>query len=158
MLGLMIPGDQDLISKLKVSVKMAYNLAKNSDRTGGVWWMDSYRSPIDFDIEIDGCCNWATTLTSLAHELVHVKQMALGEWTQNEHGTSNRWLGQLIDVSKYHYRDLPWEIDAYGREAGLYIRFDEWFDGKDIRPLPNISPDTQLLVSSMAGTIKPLKL
>ena len=51
-------------------------------------------------------------LTTLAHELVHVKQYELGQLTQN-------------NESDYNYWDKPSEIEAHGREIGLFITWAE---------------------------------
>jgi hypothetical protein len=34
-----------------------------------------------------------------------------------------RWFGMPYDPKPVHYYDLPWEIEAHGREYGLYDRF-----------------------------------
>lgn len=63
---------------------------------------------------------------TLAHEMVHVKQYATGELRDYVKSTSlNRWQGKIIDDSKISYWDRPWEIEAFGREFGLYARFKE---------------------------------
>ena len=36
-----------------------------------------------------------------------------------------KYLGKIYDVDKVNYWDLPWEIEAHGRERGLYVRFTE---------------------------------
>ncbi len=71
---------------------------------------------------------------TLAHELVHVKQFATGQMnrhivtkkTSSGKGvTGTLWEGKIYSSSKYEdseegYYDSPWEIEAYGREVGLY--------------------------------------
>jgi len=80
----------------------------------------NYRNiPTEFELEINRDNNTKTILYNLAHEMVHVKQFATKELNEGQ----SRWLGKYYDDEKIDYWDLPWEIDAYGRERGLYIRY-----------------------------------
>jgi len=68
----------------------------------------------------------------LAHELVHVKQYALGEMVDVPSGGC-MWKGQLYPddkvmaadrtIYKWEYFEAPWELEAYGRMEGLYAMF-----------------------------------
>lgn len=68
----------------------------------------------------------------LGHEMVHVKQHAKNE-LQNGHAVVargglqiySRWMGQLWKPKgkECPYFDSPWEIEAYGREVGLYHKW-----------------------------------
>lgn len=71
---------------------------------------------------------------TLAHEMVHVKQYAkneLGkEFTVTKGGgfkLLTNWMGEPWKPKSKEdgYFDSPWEIEAYGREVGLYKR---WVD------------------------------
>lgn len=60
---------------------------------------------------------------TLAHEMVHVKQMAKGTFKQ--YGSKNYWAGKLIS-KKTHYLDQPWEIEAFSRQELILRRaFEE---------------------------------
>lgn len=59
-------------------------------------------------------------MMTLAHEMVHVKQFAMGELEEN----MNVWKGKRFS-GKTDYWDTPWEIEAHGREYGLWSRFAE---------------------------------
>lgn len=75
-------------------------------------------------------------LLTLAHEIVHVKQFIRGELgdTFNEGGISlTKWKGKLIDESNEDYFDLPWEIEASGREYGLWKRWDNYLKNNKIK-------------------------
>lgn len=65
-------------------------------------------------------------LIDLGHELVHVKQYLNNEVFDYKDG-SVRYKGVIFDDSYYRdeesYYDSPWEIEAYGREWGLYRMF-----------------------------------
>lgn len=65
-------------------------------------------------------------LTALAHEMVHLKQYAKGELKDYARVQSVRWHGQVYNEERINYWDHPWEIEAYGRERGLYVRFIEY--------------------------------
>ena len=60
-------------------------------------------------------------MKALAHEMVHVKQYATRELYQYvSHGY--RYQGVKYPDSTDYY-DQPWEIEAFGREVGLYRRY-----------------------------------
>jgi hypothetical protein len=77
-------------------------------------------------IDVDADLPRTNTLLTLAHEVVHVKQYATGElrdYRKRYHRT--RWQGKVVDEHEVYYYDLPWEIEAHGREGGMYIRWQE---------------------------------
>ena len=77
-----------------------------------------------FTIEIKKGLTTRDILTYLAHECVHVKQFATGEMKDGAvYAITTRWKGKEINEQKVDYWDHPWEIEAYGREKGLYSRF-----------------------------------
>tara|TARA_Y100000356_G_scaffold86571_1_gene72240 strand:- start:221 stop:502 length:282 start_codon:yes stop_codon:yes gene_type:complete len=62
-------------------------------------------------------------LKTLGHELVHVKQYALGELTTDRYGAL-RYNGVHYNPQNLlEYFDLPYEIEAYGKEKGLLVGF-----------------------------------
>lgn len=82
-------------------------------------------------------------IESLAHEMVHIKQYALGElqyYTEVEysdtlkdinmnnnishsfHWMGEEWLPEEDDDEEF---DSPWEIEAYGREYGLMAKWNK---------------------------------
>jgi hypothetical protein len=82
---------------------------------------------IDIALELDD----TTFAQTLAHEMVHVKQYAKGEmvhYSRDFH--SMKWQKQRINTLELDYWDLPWEIEAHGREQGLFYQFlgqySEW--------------------------------
>lgn len=66
-------------------------------------------------------------LCSIAHELVHVKQFIteeLGATGETEDGEKfTRWYNAKVSEKFCYYHDLPWEVEAFGRQYGLYKRF-----------------------------------
>lgn len=65
-------------------------------------------------------------LIDLGHELTHIKQYLNNEIFDYKNGDV-RYKGLIFDASHYmdeeKYFDSPWEVEAYGREWGLYKMF-----------------------------------
>lgn len=74
----------------------------------------------EFEIEVDRNLSLRRLLTTVAHEMVHVKQYARGELKGDY-----IWHGKTYHPKKVDYWDEPWEIEAHGRECGLFIRWAE---------------------------------
>ena len=83
--------------------------------------LDSKR---EFEIELDRTLSLRKLLETVAHEMVHVKQYARREL----HPVHNTWCGKTYNPAKTSYWDLPWEIEAHGREIGLFIRWAEKYN------------------------------
>jgi predicted metallopeptidase len=58
--------------------------------------------------------------TTLAHEMVHVRQLAKGIM-RFAHGDVRYWKGKKY-TKKTKYLDMPWEIDAFSRQEILLRR------------------------------------
>lgn len=82
-----------------------------------------YDRPRSFEIEINSSARLRRLLETVAHELVHVKQFARGELYEGIRANKFRWQGEWIE--DLDYWDQPWEIEAHGREVGLFIRWAE---------------------------------
>lgn len=74
----------------------------------------------EFEIEIHNKMSLRKLLTTVAHEMVHVKQYARRELTGDY-----TWQGCTYEPKRCDYWDQPWEIEAHGREIGLFIRWAE---------------------------------
>ena len=88
---------------------------------GDCEWQDNHYKPRDFIINVDRNGRFAQILNTVAHELVHVKQMAKGEFYQLMRQPSgvHKFNGKKVDQNKVDYWDHPWEIEAHGRAIGL---------------------------------------
>ena len=86
-------------------------------------WNDDNHKARDFTIIVHPDLHKKTMLTVLAHEMVHVKQYAKGELKDYVRMKSVKFQGKIYDDNKLDYWDHPWEIEAHGREKGLYYRF-----------------------------------
>ena len=73
----------------------------------------------EFLIELHPYITGKEILKTLAHEFVHVKQYVYEELNEEQ----TQWQGQSFDSDAVDYFELPWEIEAYGREAGLWNNF-----------------------------------
>lgn len=80
---------------------------------------NDHGKPREFLIEINSHIGAKEMLNTLAHEMVHVKQFAYMETND----TLTRWKGIKIDSDKLDYYEHPWEIEAYGRNVGLFTHF-----------------------------------
>lgn len=86
--------------------------------------MDDKYSPRSFLLEIGIDLTRPEYIRTLAHEFVHIKQYARNELNPRiTRGSMIRWNGDLIDEDEINYWDLPYEIEAFGREPGLYTRY-----------------------------------
>ena len=121
---------QKLLSE-KINDNIYLNLEFESFKTGACeyafcTWEITNHNPRDFTITVKRNLSEKQMLLAIAHEMVHLKQYATGEL--KDYIKSNkkcRWMGKIFDTDAIEYWDHPWEIDAYGREQGLYFRFIE---------------------------------
>lgn len=90
---------------------------------GSATFLDDNHNPRSFEIIIDPKNGKRAQLMTLAHEMVHVKQYVKGELKTLFNQHENRWKGRYIRDDQFHYFDQPWEIEAFGRELGLYNRY-----------------------------------
>lgn len=81
-----------------------------------------------FEIELKRSTSMDDNLITLAHEMVHLKQYAMGELKDSASKSGCIWQKKSVNEKKTDYWDLPWEIEAFGREKGLYYRFCEKFN------------------------------
>lgn len=65
----------------------------------------------NYEVDVKRSLRMRDMLTTLAHELVHVKQYVKKEMPK--------------DITKGDYWDRPHEVEAHGREIGLFIRWCE---------------------------------
>lgn len=84
------------------------------------FYNDWYK-PREFEIQLRRRRSLKSTLQTLAHEFVHVKQFAKGELNCDH----TKWHGEKIDSEVIDYNDLPWEIEACSLEAILYDMYKQ---------------------------------
>ena len=125
-----------LMESLEITINLKKNLLSKEGFEGtAIWEDDSYR-PKEFTIEIDTTAKIRNILITLAHEMVHVKQWAKNEMYEymNVAGLV-RFKGEKVHMVITDYWDYPWEIEAYGKQLGLFVRFCEHmgFDRDDMK-------------------------
>lgn len=103
---------------ISIDIEFEKQLDKDADGYCDVTGHNKRGRPREFTIQIRKNKSKRYMMMTLAHEMVHVKQFALGELDEN----MTVWKGKRMS-SKTDYWDTPWEIEAHGREYGLWSRF-----------------------------------
>ena len=116
-----------LQSKLFVNIVLISKLHEKDGVSGDCIWEDeSCNRPREFTVRVNSSQSLQDILSTVAHEMVHVKQYARGELKDFSRTIKLcKWQGKTVDVDSIDYYDHPWEIEAHGRERGLFIR---WFE------------------------------
>lgn len=112
-----------LADKVSVRINLKDDLCKKHGVLGSCVWEDDNLCPREFRIDIDTRQSMKNIVTTVAHEMVHVKQFAKREMVDLISLQKIKWQGKRIDDDKLDYYDMPWEIEAHGREVGLYNRW-----------------------------------
>ena len=81
-----------------------------------------------FEIEIDSKMGINELVTTVCHEMVHVKQYARNQMTDEcvQYGAAT-WKGRKVNPKTTYY-DLPWEKEAYKLQDGLALQV--WESGE----------------------------
>jgi hypothetical protein len=115
---------QNRKKKLHIDIVFVKDLFKNNNTYANCVWEDDYKRPNEFTIQMDPDQRIQLLLNSLAHELVHVKQWAKGEYYELVSKPKvYKFNGKLVDTQKVDYWDTPWEIEAHGRAIGLVVQW-----------------------------------
>jgi len=115
---------ESFADKIVVNVRCESNLIMCGYQ-GFIEFLDDNHRPKEFLISLRKDLPKRKQLITIAHEMVHVKQYAKGELKYLFKGGHDKWQGKIIP-RKTHYFDKPWEIEAFGRELGLYERYIEY--------------------------------
>ena len=111
-------------AKLDISIHFEKDLFIKTSQYANCVWEDEHYRPEEFTIQIEPKQSIQLLLNSLAHELVHVKQWAKGEFYELQREKKvYKFNGQRFDISKIDYWDTPWEIEAHGRAIGLVVQW-----------------------------------
>jgi hypothetical protein len=116
-----------LNKKVTVNVYWEYDLGK--DLEAETEWVDSNILPKVFNIKLSKHIkNFRKIIQTIAHEMVHVKQFAKGEIYDHKYRRTFKWGNQTFNIDTCDYWESPWEIEAFGREVGLFYKFKDFFD------------------------------
>ena len=99
------------------TLNIAVNLVTiKSDAIGFCMMQETNR---DFEIELDKKLGIKEMVQALCHEMVHVKQYARNQMTDEcvQYGYAT-WKGRKVNPKTAYY-DLPWEKEAYRMEKKL---------------------------------------
>jgi len=128
------------------NIDLDITLHKNMDNTFGtnniLGWVgildhNLYR-PREFQIDLCTTQSTPKMLMSLAHEMVHLSQFAQCRLRHFNDGSTMWNKEKLLKVKgeKLTYKNLPWEKEAFRREAELFVELvnttnimDEYVDG-----------------------------
>tara|TARA_B100000242_G_scaffold281953_1_gene242777 strand:- start:459 stop:944 length:486 start_codon:yes stop_codon:yes gene_type:complete len=113
-----------LYPKIELRIELVKNLMKKEKIYGDAIWEDDERYPKEFTIRADASQPLRRVLETIAHEMVHVKQYAKDELHEYTMKKGHRYKGKFFS-DKLDYWDEPWEIEAHGRETGLFVRWAE---------------------------------
>ena len=113
-----------LNDSIVLDLEFTKKLYKEDGILGELDFDDSNHRPREFTMTVDCSVSKRRIMETIAHEMVHVKQYAKGELVDLERCGSTTWHKQVVD-SKTNYWDLPWEVEAHGKEMGLFIRWAE---------------------------------
>lgn len=119
-------------AKLDIGIYFEKDLFIETSQYANCVWEDEHYRPEEFTIQIEPKQSIQLLLNSLAHELVHVKQWAKGEFYELQREKKvYKFNGQRFDTSKIDYWDTPWEIEAHGRAIGLVV---QWVRANKLEP------------------------
>jgi hypothetical protein len=110
--------------KLEKSKATLFVFSKKNleNETGAAGMVYPYAKDL-ITMEIDSRLNTNKLIQTLAHEMVHVKQIARGQLSYD--GKKVFWKGKRFFPKKMSYYNHPWEIDAWRNEKVLASRV--WF-------------------------------
>ena len=114
-----------LMSGLEIDINLRKNLIDKEGCEGTATWVDENNRPKEFSIELDVTYSILDALITLAHEMVHIKQWAKGEMYEYIKSPLIRFHKTKFDADNINYWDYPWEIEAFGKQLGLFVRFCE---------------------------------
>ncbi len=114
-------------SRKTLTIKTQRGLARNDGMRGVVG-----PHPLDNDMLVmmlDSNLRDQDLIETICHEMVHVKQFALGQAQIRYRGdkASFFWMGKRVKAS---YWDQPWEHDAWRREKVLASRIYKIIDNR----------------------------
>lgn len=112
------------IKNLDITVVFKKDLFKEDGIYGSCIWEDVHYKPRKFTIEIDPEQKLHVLLNCFAHEMVHIKQWAKGEYYQSLRNAKVYFFNKkAVDTNRVSYWDQPWEIEANGRAFGIIVQW-----------------------------------
>jgi hypothetical protein len=112
-----------MVDSLLIRVEFIKDLDNQYD--GDCEYIDDEARPKEFLIRVNDALKLSKKLRTICHEMVHVKQYATGEMKYMSRPARFTKFQGMLYPDELEYWDSPWEIEAFGREPGLYTR---WID------------------------------
>lgn len=112
-----------LADSLLIRIEFINDLDNQYD--GDCEYVDEESRPKEFLIRVNDSLKLSKKLRTICHEMVHVKQYATGEMKYMSRPARFTKFQGMLYPDELEYWDSPWEIEAFGREPGLYTR---WID------------------------------
>lgn len=116
-----------------ISIEIQYKF--HTDADGYCWCLETdNKKARSFAMEIDKRMSIEETLSTIVHEMIHVKQWAKGELVDavEQGAVVSKWKGSTIS-DHIEYMDLPWEVEAYEQEPVLFEQLKQDLLLKDAR-------------------------
>lgn len=113
-------------SRFTLNVHSVTGLRKKQNCNGVVFQTDNN----SITMQLDNRLCFGRLMFTLAHEMVHVKQIAKGQYKGiiSKNGKLHRcWMGKIVNAK---YMDRPWEKEAFGRELELVKSFLQFVERK----------------------------
>jgi len=110
--------------KISIEFYFVTGLFKREGVFGDIGYYEGDKAIRDFVIRLDPGIDEVDLLKTVAHEMVHVKQIARKELVELIRTPYYRFHSGYYHKS-IDYFDKPWEIEAHGREEGLVVRWLE---------------------------------
>lgn len=119
--------DALLTKQLKKHIIIHVKFRKTMNCLGltGVEDYNSSGKPREFIVEINRDQSQEEIIKTIAHEMIHVRQYAMGQL--NEQGT--QWCGKKLK-RELEYHKQPWEIEAHDVSDILYEEYKEKMNGR----------------------------
>lgn len=118
----------ELFPKHKVDITIT--LKQLGETYLGFAWPTCHNNfrPREYAIELNRHCDDDLMLTTLMHEMVHIKQYLLNELQFREKPTCHRkWMGNCVDEEADYY-SLPWEVEAYDMQDKLVEGYNKYIE------------------------------
>lgn len=100
-----------------IYLKIKFNKKLDAHGYASVLEFSPSNKPRQFEIEVHPGIGAAEILKTLSHEMVHIKQYIYGDVNLS----LTRWKGSKVEIPDYWFQ--PWEVEAYGMQAGLFTKF-----------------------------------
>lgn len=113
----------ELLPKEAKKLHIEVNIESDRDINGSAVRYSKY----SYGIDIAKRLGKKTTISTIAHEMVHVKQYVLNEL--GFYSKYNIWRNKKYEKDE-DYFFVPWEIEAYGMEVGLSHKYWQHQKGK----------------------------